>query len=57
MTVDCDVPTEYATPGLRPTVPGADWFINGKRFSETGRTVTADGMERIHLHASSPVWP
>lgn len=36
-------PTEYATPAAHPTIPGADWYIEGHRYRETGRTPTENG--------------
>lgn len=26
-----------------PTIPGADWYINGRRYQEVNRTPTPDG--------------
>lgn len=34
---DYALPTEYSTPGYAPTIPGADWFIEGRRFREVHR--------------------
>jgi len=34
---------EYRTPAFAPTVPGADWFIEGRRYQETGREATETG--------------
>ncbi|MFC9966320.1 hypothetical protein ACFVH4_18995 [Nocardia ignorata] len=28
---------------IQPTAPGADWYINGRRYTEVGRTPTPDG--------------
>ncbi|MFE7799027.1 hypothetical protein [Nocardia sp. NPDC057440] len=30
-------PCGYYTPGFHPPIAGADWFIDGRRFRETGR--------------------
>jgi hypothetical protein len=37
------MPNQYSTPGFWPTVPGADWFIEGRRYREVGRETTANG--------------
>lgn len=43
MSGHLDQPGEYSTPGLRPTVPGADWYIEGRRYREVSRTPTPNG--------------
>ena len=35
-------PEKYTV--IHPTVPGADWYINGRRYSEVSRTPTPDGF-------------
>lgn len=53
MSGTVDAPTEYATPDLRPTLPGADWFIDGTRYSEVGRATSSGGGEQIHLRLAA----
>lgn len=38
---DPSCPASYSTPGYSPTVPGADWFIEGRRFREVHRVGNA----------------
>ncbi|WP_109527246.1 MULTISPECIES: hypothetical protein [Nocardia] len=45
---DPATPDGYCTPDFHPTVPGLDWFIEGQRFREVGRTPNANGAT-IHL--------
>ncbi|WP_043737715.1 hypothetical protein [Nocardia asiatica] len=33
----------FHAPGFAPTIPGADWFIEGRRYREVGRETTATG--------------
>ncbi|WP_063023860.1 hypothetical protein [Nocardia niwae] len=57
-TVD-RMPNQYSTPDFWPTTAGADWFINGKRFRETGRERVNEYTERISLQLAageSPYW-
>lgn len=46
--LDLALPTEYSPLTPPRTVRGADWFIGGRRYHETGRTPTERG-ERITL--------
>lgn len=39
---DEPAPDGYS-PAPHPTIPGADWYIEGRRYRETGRTPTEDG--------------
>ena len=40
-------PTHYSQ-GRLGSIPGADWFIDGQRYRETGREATETG-ERLTL--------
>jgi hypothetical protein len=34
--------SDYYSPGYAPPVPGADWFINGRRYREVVRCDFSD---------------
>lgn len=48
-------PDGYGVADLRKTVPGADWYIDGRRYHETGREPTETGftitLERADIDA------
>lgn len=37
------IPTAYSTPGWLGVKPGADWFVNGRRYRESARTQLENG--------------
>lgn len=38
-----DMPSGYSTPMLSPTIPGADWYIEGRRYREVDRQPVDNG--------------
>ncbi|NKY60373.1 hypothetical protein [Nocardia flavorosea] len=46
-------PEDYATPGFAPTIEGADWWIEGRRFQEIVRETADDGAIRVTLRPAA----
>ncbi len=40
---DSEPPAAYSELGFTPTVPGADWFVHGRRYRETAREQIENG--------------
>lgn len=46
---DQDPPEGYITLGANPPIPGADWYVEGRRYREVNRTDDEDGGYTLTL--------